>query len=61
MGGVAIAVPGVRLTLWAAGVIIVVAGFVAAHSMRDAHRKEMVAAPPLPGNGRQAVDDVETT
>lgn len=55
--GTAIAVPGVRLTLWAAGIIIVVAGFVAAHSMRDAHRKEMVAAPPLPGNGRKLTGD----
>lgn len=53
--GTAIAVPGVRLTLWTAGVIIVVAGFVAASAMRDAHRKHMVAAPPLPGiNGGSA-------
>ncbi len=40
--GVAIAVPGVRLTLWTAAVIIIGAGFIAATSMRDAARKAMV-------------------
>jgi MFS family permease len=43
--GVAIAVPGVRLTLWTASFIILVAGVIAAHSMLDAARKELVDAP----------------
>lgn len=43
--GVAIAVPGVRLTLWTASFIIVVAGVIAAHSMLDAARKELVDSP----------------
>lgn len=45
--GVSIAVPGVRLTLWAASAIIVVAGFIAAHSMLDAARKELVTGLPV--------------
>ena len=45
VGGVAIAVPGVRITLWTASFIIVVAGVIAAHSMLDAARKELVAGP----------------
>ena len=45
--GVAIAVPGVRLTLWTASAIIVVAGFIAAHSMLDAARKDLVTGPPV--------------
>ena len=44
--GMSIAVPGVRLTLWTAAVIILVAGAIAAHSMVDAARKELVDAPP---------------
>ncbi len=40
--GVSIAVPGVRLTLWTAALIILVAGFIAASSMRDAARKDLV-------------------
>lgn len=44
--GVSIAVPGVRLTLWTASAIIVVAGFIAAHSMADAARKQLVTGPP---------------
>lgn len=44
--GVSIAVPGVRLTLWTAAFIILVAGVIAAHSMLDAARKELVAGPP---------------
>jgi dTMP kinase len=53
--GVSIAVPGVRLTLWAASFIIVVAGVIAAHSMLDAARKELVVAPPTTGrNGSGA-------
>ncbi|MFP5577930.1 MAG: MFS transporter [Acidimicrobiia bacterium] len=50
VGGVAIAVPGVRLTLWTASAIILVAGVIAAHSMLDAARKDLVVA--LPGVGR---------
>jgi dTMP kinase len=46
VGGVAIAVPGVRLTLWTAATIILVAGVIAAHSMVDAARKELVVPPP---------------
>jgi MFS family permease len=53
--GLSIGLPGVRLTLWTAAVIIIAAGFIAAHSIRDAHRKEMVEAPPTKngknGNG----------
>ncbi len=49
--GISIAIPGVRLTLWAAGVIIVVAGFITAHSMRDAARQELVD-PPSPARER---------
>jgi dTMP kinase len=55
VGGVAIAVPGVRLTLWTASAIILVAGVIAAHSMLDAARKDLVAA--LPGVGRGAGKD----
>lgn len=40
--GVSIAIPGVRLTLWTAALIILVAGVIAAASMRDAVRKELV-------------------
>lgn len=50
--GISIAVPGVRLTLWTAGIIIVVAGFIAAHSMLDAARKDLVEVP-RPVAGRQ--------
>ena len=49
-----IAVPGVRLTLWIAGVIIFLAGFIAAASMRDAARKSLVG---LPTVARNAVHD----
>lgn len=42
VGAFAIAVPGVRLTLWTAAAIIVVAGVIAAGSMRDAARRERV-------------------
>lgn len=48
--GASIAVPGVVLTLWTAGLIILVAGFIAASSMRDAARKELVVMPKA-GNG----------
>ena len=65
--GVSIAVPGVRITLWAASAIIVVAGAIAAHSMLDAARKELVVAPPTGGRGvgagktpRTAVDPSAT-
>lgn len=47
VAGLSIALPGVRLTLWTAAVIIVIAGFIAAHSMREAHRQEMVDRPNL--------------
>lgn len=55
VAGVAIAVPGVRLTLWTAALIILVAGAIAASSMRDAARKELVRSPaaapdPAPGS-----------
>ena len=53
--GVSIAVPGVRLTLWTAGLIIVVAGFIAAHSMRDAARQELVGSSGT-GNGGAPAD-----
>lgn len=43
--GISIAVPGVRLTLWLAATIIVMAGFISASSMRAAARQEMVASP----------------
>ena len=49
--GLSIGVPGVRLTLWTAGLIIIVAGFIAAASMRDAARKELVELPGGGGNG----------
>ncbi|HEX4903122.1 MAG TPA: MFS transporter [Acidimicrobiales bacterium] len=49
VAGISIAVPGVRLTLWAASAIIVVAGVIAAHSMFDAARKELVVRPPTAG------------
>lgn len=39
---VTISLPGVRLTLWTAGAIIFFAGFIAAASMRDAARKDLV-------------------
>ncbi|MGK2930681.1 MAG: MFS transporter [Acidimicrobiales bacterium] len=45
LAGAAIAVPGVRLTLWLAALIILVAGGIAATSMRDAARKELVHRP----------------
>ena len=48
--GASFAVPGVVLTLWTAGLIILVAGFIAASSMRDAARKELVVMPKA-GNG----------
>ncbi len=49
--GISIAVPGVRLTLWTAALIIIVAGFIAAHSMRDAARKDLVDVPVVGRNG----------
>ena len=49
---VTISLPGVRLTLWAAGAIIFFAGFIAAASMRDAARKDLVVP-----NGRAAAAD----
>ncbi len=49
--GASIGVPGVRLTLWTAGLIIVIAGFIASASMRDAARKSLVDAPR--GNGEK--------
>ncbi len=52
--GAAIAVPGVVLTLWTAGLIIVAAGFIAASSMRDAARKEMVDMPKSVGGDGDA-------
>jgi len=45
-----ISVPGVRLTLWTAGVIIFLAGFIAASSMRSAARKSLVAVPSVVGS-----------
>lgn len=57
--GASIAVPGVVLTLWTAGLIIVVAGFIAASSMRDAARKDLVEMPKVAngnGNGGTAAD-----
>lgn len=42
VAGMSIAVPGVRLTLWTAAFIILVAGVIAAVSMRDATRRELV-------------------
>ena len=42
LGGVSIGVPGVRLTLWTAALIIIAAGFIASSSMRDAARKQLV-------------------
>lgn len=47
LAGVSISVPGVRITLWAAAFIIVVAGVIAAHSMLDAARKELVHKLPV--------------
>ena len=55
--GVSIAVPGVRLTLWTAAAIIVVAGVIAAHSMLDAARKELVTGPPTVHRGGAAPPD----
>src|SRR3954453_1047054 len=40
-GGVTMAVPGVRVTLWLAGTIIIVAGFVAFHSLRAGQRERV--------------------
>ncbi len=42
IGAISIAVPGVRLTLWTAALIIIGAGFIAAQSMRDAARRDLV-------------------
>lgn len=50
--GIAIAVPGVRLTLWTAALIILIAGFIAASSMRDAARKDLVVMPKSGGDDR---------
>ena len=47
--GISIGVPGVRLTLWTAALIIVIAGFIATSSMRSAARRELVDPPR--GNG----------
>ncbi len=47
IGGVAVALPGVRLTLWLGGAIIIAAGVLAAVSMREvlfAHRQETDSA-----------------
>lgn len=46
LAGMALFVPGVRLTLWLAGVIIVVAGFLAAWSFRSDTRDEAPADEP---------------
>jgi len=53
LGGVSIAVPGVRLTLWTAATIILLAGVIAAHSMLDAARKELVERPPTGARGAE--------
>ncbi len=53
--GMAIAVPGVRLTLWTAALIIIGAGFIAAASMRDAARKDLVDSPNAAGQPRSEV------
>jgi dTMP kinase len=44
LAGFTIAVPGVRLTLWLAGAIIIVAGFIAAHGIRASQRDDHAAA-----------------
>lgn len=51
LAGLQIAVPGVRLTLWAAGIIIVLAGIIAAHSMIEASRRELLHRPGNQPNG----------
>ena len=43
--GLSIAVPGVRLTLWTAALIIIGAGFIAASSMRQAIDDDLVGSP----------------
>ena len=45
VGGIEIAVPGVRLTLWLAGFIIMGAGVVAAQSLRVRHTEETPRVP----------------
>lgn len=45
IGSISIAIPGVRLTLWTAGLIIIGAGFIATSSMRDAARRDLVESP----------------
>ncbi len=54
--GASIAVPGVVLTLWTAGLIILVAGFIAASSMRDAARKDLVVMPKASNGTGDAAD-----
>jgi dTMP kinase len=66
LGDMAIAVPGVRLTMWTAGLIIIGAGFIASASMRDAARKNLVHLPRAEGGQDDAdprvdVDDGQVT
>ena len=60
VGAVTISIPGVRLTLWTAGAIIFVAGFIAAASMRDAARKELVERRRVGASGRNGDAPVST-
>jgi dTMP kinase len=44
VAGVTIAIPGVRLTLWLAGAIIIVAGYIASRSLKAGERTQEAAA-----------------
>jgi dTMP kinase len=60
IGGFEIAVPGVRLTLWLAGIIMLGAGALAARSLRDARTRR----PPAEGmgfDGPNGPDESETS
>jgi dTMP kinase len=48
--GLTVAVPGVRITLWLAGGIILVAGYIASRALRAGER-EREGAIPEPGTG----------
>jgi len=52
VAGVTIGVPGVRLALWLGGLIIVVAGVVATHSVRSGERSRAAVTSPHPSRHR---------
>jgi dTMP kinase len=54
IGGLTLAVPGVRLTLWLAGLVVIGAGSIAARSIKSAARVPVVATAELAGAGEAA-------